>query len=201
MESKITYFENPGKENTEAVLRIAKQKAEELGIRTILVASTTGNTAVKAMEAFKGMRVIVVTHFTGFEEPNSQEFTEENKKVVQSKGGIILTTTHAFGGLGRAMRQGDIPEATTTYIVGDIVTMTLRILGQGMKVACEIAVMAADSGLVRTDEDVISIAGTGAGTGGRGADTAVVLQPANAQRFFELQVREILCKPRINLPS
>lgn len=201
MESKITYFENPGKENTEAVLRIAKQKAEELGIRTILVASTTGNTALKAMEAFKGMRVIVVTHFTGFAEPNSQEFTEENKKVVQSKGGIILTTTHAFGGLGRAMRQGDIPEATTTYIVGDIVTMTLRILGQGMKVACEIAVMAADSGLVRTDEDVISIAGTGAGTGGRGADTAVVLQPANAQRFFELQVREILCKPRINLPS
>jgi len=195
VESKITYFENPGKENTEAVLRIAKQKAEELGIRTILVASTTGNTALKAMEAFKGMRVIVVTHFTGFAEPNSQEFTEENKKVVQSKGGIILTTTHAFGGLGRAMRQGDIPEATTTYIVGDIVATTLRVFGQGMKVVCEIAAMAADGGLVRTDEDVIAVAGTG-GTGGRGADTAVVLKPAPAHLLFELEIREILCKPR-----
>lgn len=200
MESKIVYFENPGKENTEAVFRIAKQRAQELNIGTVLVASTTGSTAVRAMGAFKGLRVIVVTHSTGFAEANLQEFTKENKEVVQSKGGIILTAAHAFGGICRAMRQGSIPEATTTYIVGDIVAQTLRILGQGMKVACEIAVMAADSGLVRTDEDVISVAGTGAGTGGRGADTAVVLKPAYAQHFFELQVREILCKPHINLP-
>ena len=41
-----------------------------------------------------------------------------------------------------------------------------------MKVVLEIAAMAADAGLVRTDEDVICIGGTG-----RGADTAVVLQP------------------------
>ena len=191
MESKITYFENPGKENTEAVLRIAKQKAEELGIRTILVASTTGNTALKAMEAFKGMRVIVVTHFTGFAEPNSQEFTEENKKVVQSKGGIILTTTHAFGGLGRAMRQGDIPEATTTYIVGDIVATTLRVFGQGMKVVCEIALMAADAGLIPEGKEVIAVAGTG-----RGADTVIILRTATSKRFLDLRALEILAKPR-----
>ena len=201
MELKTVYFENPGKENTDIVLRIAKQRAEELGIKTVLVASTVGDTAVKAVEVLNGMRVIIVTHSSGFKEPNTQEFTEENRKIVESKGGIILTTTHAFGGLSRSMRQSSIPEAPTTYIIGDIVANTLRIFGQGMKVVCEIAAMAADSGLVRTDEDVISIAGTGAGTGGRGADVAVVLQPANAQRFFELQVREILCKPRINLPS
>ena len=195
MEPKTIYFENPGSENTEEVLRIARQRAKELGIRTILVASTTGETAVKAMDALQGLRVIVVTRSTGFKEPNTQEFTEENKKIVQSKGGIILTTTHAFGGLSRAMRQGSIPEATTTYIVGDIVATTLRIFGQGMKVVCEIAVMAADGGLVRTDEDVIAIAGTGAGTGGRGADTAVLLKPAPTHLFFKLEVKEILCKP------
>ena len=196
MELKTVYFENPGKENTEETLRIAKQRAEELGIKTILVASTIGDTAVKAMEVFKCMRVIVVTHTPGFLEPNFQEFTEESKKIVESQGGIVLTTTHAFGGLNRAMRQSSIPEVPTTYIIGDIVANTLRIFGQGMKVVCEIAAMAADNGLVRTDEDVISIAGTGAGTGGRGADTAVVLQPAYAHRLFELEVREILCKPR-----
>ena len=190
MEAKVVYFENPGIENTEETLRLARQRAEELGIKTILVASTTGYAAVKAMEALKGFRVIVVTHSTGFKEPNTQEFTEDNKKIVESKGGIILTTAHAFGGLGRAMRQGDIPEATTTYIIGDIVTMTLRILGQGMKVACEIAVMAADGGLVHTDEDVIAIGGTG-----RGADTTVVLRPVNSGDFFDLKVKEILCKP------
>ncbi len=195
MELKTVYFENPGKENTEETLRIAKQRAEELGIKTILVASTEGDAAVRAMEVFKGMRVIIVTHSHGFKEPNLQEFTEESKKIVESKGGIILTTTHAFGGLNRAMRQSSIPEVPTTYVIGDIVANTLRIFGQGMKVVCEIAVMAADSGLVRTDEEIISIAGTGAGTGGRGADTAVVLQPAYAHLFFETRVKEILCKP------
>jgi hypothetical protein len=46
---------------------------------------------------------------------------------------------------------------------------------------------------VRTDEQVIAIAGTG-----KGADTAVVLKPANAQTFFDLEVLEILCKPRLS---
>jgi len=195
MELKTTYFENPGVDNTDEVLHIARKRAEELGINTILVASTTGYTAVKAMEILEGFRVIIVTHSPGFKGPNTQEFTKENRKIVDNKGGIILTTTHAFGGLSRSMRQGDIPEARRTYVVGDMVAMTLRVFGQGMKVVCEIAVMAADSGLVLTDEDVIAVAGTGAGTGGRGADTAVVIQPANAQFFFQLAVREILCKP------
>jgi len=185
MELKTVYFENPGRENTEEVLRIAKQRAEELGIKTILVASTTGDTAVKAIEAFSGMKVIAVSHSTGMREPDAQEFTEENRKIVESKGGIILTTTHAFGGLSRAMR-----DKFNTYVIGDIVANTLRIFGHGMKVVCEIALMAADSGLVRTDEDIIAIAGRS-----RGADTAVVLRSVNAQRFFDLKVREILCKP------
>jgi hypothetical protein len=195
MEFRIVYFDNPGKDNTEEVFRIARRRAEELGIRTILVASTTGETAVRAMDALKGLRIIIVAHSAGFREPNTQEFSDEHKKIVESKGSTILFTTHAFGGLSRAMRQSSIPEARTTYIIGDIVAMTLRIFGQGMKVVCEIAAMAADSGLVRTDEEVIVIAGTGAATEG-GADTAVVMQPANLHLLFDMQIKEILCKPR-----
>lgn len=196
MESKTVYFENPGVANTEEVLRIARQRAEELGIKTILVGSTTGATAVKAIEALKGFRVIVITHSTGLKEPNTQEFTEDNRKIVESKGVRMLTATHPFGGISRAMRQASIPETTVTYSIGDIVSSTLRTFGQGTKVACEIAVIAADGGLVRTDEDVISIAGTGSGTGGRGSDTALVVQPACAEHYFKLQVKEIICKPR-----
>lgn len=195
MELKTVYFENPGKENTEEVFRIAKQRAKELRINTILVASTTGVTAVRAMEVFTGMRIIVITHSAGYKKPDFQEFTEENKKIVESKGGLMLTAAHAFAGLDRAMRQSDIPEATATYVIGDIVATTLRIFGQGMKVVCEIATMAADNGLVHTDEDIISIAGTGTSDWGLGADTAVVLQPANAHFFFNTRVKEILCKP------
>ena len=185
MELKTTYFENPGKENTEEVLRIVKQRAGELGIKTIVVASTVGDTAVKATEVFSGFKIIVVTHVAGMRSPDTQEFTEENKKIVEGKGGIVFTTTHLFNGLSAAMRK-----KFNTYVIGDIVANTLRIFGEGMKVVCEIAVMAADGGLVRTDEDIIAIAGTG-----RGADTAVVLRPVNSNDFFDLKVKEILCKP------
>ena len=185
MELKTVYFEKPGLENTEAVLSIARQRAEELGIKTIVVASTRGDTAVKAMDVFRGLRVVVVTHVTGYLEPNTQQFTQENRQIVESKGGVILTTAHAFAGLTRAMR-----EKYQMHIVGDVIADTLRIFGEGIKVACEIPIMAADASLVRTDEDIISIAGTS-----RGADTALVLRPVNVHNFFDLKVKEILCKP------
>ena len=185
MELRTVYFEKPGGENTDEVFHIARQRAQELGIKTILVASTTGDTAVKAMDALQGLRVIVVTHVTGLLSPDTQEFTEENRKIVESKGGIMFTTAHAFSGLSAAMRK-----KFKTYVIGDIVANTLRIFGEGMKVVCEMALMTADGGLVRTDEDVIVIAGTG-----RGADTAVVLKPVNSHNFFDLKIKEILCKP------
>ncbi len=186
MEVKTVYFDDPEKDYANEVLRIARQRAEGLGIKTMLVASTKGDTAVRAMEALKGFRVIVVSHSTGFAGPTTQEFTEENRRIVESKGGIILTTTHAFAGVSRAMQK-----KFNSTVIGDIIANTLRILGEGMKVTCEIAMMAADSGLVRTDEDVIAIAGTD-----HGADTAIVLKPVYTQSFFDLRVREILCKPR-----
>jgi len=185
MESKTVYFENPGRENTEEVLRIAKRRAEELGIKTIVVASTRGDTAVKAMDVFQGLRVIIVSHVTGYLEPDAQEFTEENRKIVESRGGTIVIAAHAFAGLSRAMRH-----KYNMYVLGEVIADTLRIFGQGTKVACEITLMAVDSGLVRTDEDVIAIGGTA-----RGADTALVIRPANTHKFFDLKVKEILCKP------
>ncbi len=186
MRLETVYFKRPGSENTEEVLRIAGKRAEALGIKTVLVASTRGDTAVRAVKAFPGLRVICVTHSTGFREPDTQEFTEENRKVVESQGGTILTATHIFAGVSRAVRN-----KTSTTALGDLVAHILRIFGEGMKVVCEIAMMAADSGLARTDEEVIVIAGTG-----KGADTAVVLTPVNSQNFLDLRVKEILGKPR-----
>jgi hypothetical protein len=192
MESKITYFDKPGgEENTIATLTLAKERAEERGIKTIIMASTVGRTAVKAVDIFQGYKVIVVTHVASFREPDTQEFTEENRKIVESKGVIILTTAHAFGGIHRALHRGEGHPAPQP-VIGEIVAMTLRTFGQGMKVACEISAMATDAGLVRTDEEVISIGGTG-----RGADTAVVVQPEPTHRFFNLKVKEVICKPRL----
>jgi hypothetical protein len=187
MEIKAVYFEEKGPVNTETTLSIAKKRAEELGIKTILVASTVGDTALRAMEVFKGFRVIVVTHVTGMRQSDDQEFEEKNRQIVEEKGGIVLTTTHALGGLSKAMRN-----KYQTFVLGEVIADALRIFGQGIKVVCEMAAMAADSGLVRTDEDIIAVAGSG-----RGADTAVVMTPAHTHNFFNLKIREILCKPRL----
>ncbi len=185
MEGKIVYFEKPGVDNSDEALRIAKERADELGITTIVVATTVGGTAVKAAEVFKGQRVVAVTHVHGFREPDGQEFTVENRRAFESQGGIVLTGTHAFTGIGGAMRK-----KFKMALEGDVIANTLRIFGQGMKVVAEITLMAADAGLVRSDEDIIAIGGTG-----RGADTVVVLKPVNTNDFFDIRVREILCKP------
>jgi len=180
-----TYFARPGKENTERVFQIAGARAEQLGIRSIVVATTTGQTGVRATEVFKGYNLVLVTHSTGFKEPNYQELTEENRTAIEAGGGRILTCQHAFGGVGRAVRK-----KLQTYELEEIIAYTLRIFGEGMKVSCEIALMAADAGLIRVGEPTIAIGGTG-----RGMDTAVVLRPANAQSFFDLRIMEVLCKP------
>ncbi|MDD4876010.1 MAG: pyruvate kinase alpha/beta domain-containing protein [Dehalococcoidales bacterium] len=185
MELKSVYFEDIHKDNTDDVFRIVQERAEELAIKTIVVASTSGDTAVRAVTNLNGLKIIAVSHYTGMRDPNTQEFTDANKKLVESKGGIVFTTTHLFSGLSSAMRK-----KFNTYVIGDIIANTLRIFSQGMKVVCEITVMAADGGLVRTDEDIIAIAGTR-----RGADTAVVIRPVNSGDFFDLKVKEILCKP------
>ena len=160
MEQKTVYFEKPGgDENTKNTLALAKARADELGIKTVVVATTEGKTAAKAVKVFKGFKVIAVTHVEGFMEPNSQELTLENRKAIEDGNGVILTTAHALGGIQRALAK-TMP-APPSQAIGDIAAMTLRMFGQGRKVACEIAAMAADAGLVRVDEEIISIGGTG----------------------------------------
>jgi len=181
------YFAEPGPGNTARTLEIARQRAGELNVRTILVASTRGETGLRVALEFHGYDVVVVSHAAGFGAPNAQEMTEENRVAIESAGARILTCQHAFGGVGRAVRK-----KWGTYQVDEIVAQTLRIFGEGMKVAVEIALMAADAGLVRVGEPCISIAGTA-----EGADTAIVLAPANVQNFFDLRVSQVLAKPKM----
>lgn len=49
-----------------------------------------------------------------------------------------------------------------------------------------------DAGLLDLSREVISIAGSG-----EGADTAIVLKPAYSRKFMDLEIREILAKPRM----
>jgi hypothetical protein len=130
---------------------------------------------------------VVVTHVTGFTKPDVQQLSSVNRKIIGNSGGKIVTSAHAFGTLGRAVNK-----KFGTIEVDGIVSGVFRLFGQGVKVACEIACMAADAGVVSINEDAVAIGGTGSG-----ADTAVILKPSNTHAFFDLRLKEILCKPRL----
>ena len=181
------YFKKEGRKNSKRTLEIAAKRAEELGINSVIVASTSGETGLIAAELFPSKNLVIVTHSTGFSEPDYQELLPESRKKIEEAGAKILTCQHAFGGVGRAVRK-----KLGTYELEEIIAYTLRVFGEGTKVAVEIALMAADAGLVSTQEPCISIGGTS-----RGADTAILLRPAHAQNFFDLRVMEILAKPRL----
>ena len=161
MEHGTTYFDAPGPGNTADVLQLAAARARELGIRRIVVPSTTGATALAAADALAGFSLVVMTHETGFAKDGEQEFPPETRRALLARGIAVHTVTHAFGGLSRAMRS-----KFNTHVIGDIVANTLRVFGQGMKVAIEITLMSADCGAVRTDEMVVAMGGTD-----RGLDT------------------------------
>jgi hypothetical protein len=179
------YYSSPGEVNTDQTLSEAKLRADELGITDIVVASTRGNTALKALEVFKGYNLVIVPHVTGLREPGVQEMSIEVQEKVRAAGGKLVIATHVFSGVDRAIQA----RFDTVYPVG-IIAQTLRMFGQGMKVVAEIVAMAADAGVIPADKDVVAIAGTG-----RGADTAVVISPANAHRFFDMVIKEIIVKP------
>lgn len=184
---ETVHFESPGPENTMRTLEVVERRADELDVDTILVASTRGWTGAKAAQLFQSRNLIVVSHSTGFSEPNVQQLTEENREAIEAAGATILTCQHAFGGVNRAVRK-----KLGTYLTDEIIAYTLRTFGEGMKVCAEISLMAADAGLVRAGDPCVAVGGTG-----RGADTAVVLTPVNAQQFFDLRFMEILAKPRL----
>jgi hypothetical protein len=199
MEDKIHYFEQAKPENTEVTLGLVKKKAQEKGIKHIVVASTRGESGVKAAEAFKGtgINVVIVTHQIGAQGP---ELLPDNEKKIREAGAKIVTCTHAFGGVGGSLRRSPprVPNQPMpapywpAYVpsTGELIAMVLRLFSQGMKVCFEIVTMAADAGAIPHGENVIAVGGQG-----RGSDTAIIIKSAGTTSFFELDVQEIIAKP------
>lgn len=178
-------FDEPGAGNTPSVLDMVCRCAEEQNIRKIIIPTYSGKTALEAAKIMDAARIVAVTTAYGSRKPNTQAMTDTMRRKLLSMGMEVVTGTHVFGGVGRAVRK-----KLGSYQVDEIIAYTLRIFGQGVKVAVEAALMAADAGCVRTDEDIISTGGSSSGI-----DTAVVLQPANASSFLDVKIRQIICKP------
>jgi hypothetical protein len=179
------YFDGPGKGNTEATLKAACERGRELGINELAVATTTGDTAYKALDIFKGFNIVAVTYHCGFREPFQRVMPDDVRKDLEDKNVRVVMATHALSGVERSLSKkhgGLYP----VLLIAD----TLRLFGQGVKVAVEISIMAADAGALSGD-DIVAVGGTG-----KGVDAALVLKPANQSDLFDMRIREVVCKPR-----
>jgi len=178
------YWGKKGPDNTDATIKAALNRAAELNIQYIVVASSSGDTARKLIDC--GRRVVCVSYHVGYKDSGSKSMSDETMAELNQKDIQVLFTTHLLAGVDRAIRNqfGGVYPA-------EIMAQTLRILGQGVKVCVEISGMALDAGLIPFGEEIVAIGGSA-----KGADTAVVITPAHSNHFFDTKVNEIICKPR-----
>lgn len=180
VERKIVYFEDTKADNTETVFNLVLKRLDAGDIGKVVIASTTGVTAQKAMDFFQkgGIKLIVIPHqFDFVREVNP--FPPELVKTLKEKGHDVHFGTMLF-------HTENLYESNIPILMANL----LRCFSQGVKVCFEIAMMATDAGCLAKGERVIAIAGTG-----RGADTALVMQASSSRNMKKLRVNEILCKP------
>jgi len=190
--SEIVYFEKPGRINTDDTIRLAKERALELGLKHFIVASTTGKSGVIAAElcANTDIEVIVVTEHYGFIKEGEWMMQESYLQRLNEMGIKIVVQSHMLSGVDRSISK----KLGGTSRVEAIAEAFRRLIGVGVKVCIESTIMAADSGAIPCGPEVeVMVVG---GTMG-GLDTAVVIRPAHMNNFFDLEVREFVCLPRL----
>lgn len=187
IEGRVFYFEEKGPVNTEKTVDIALDRSRALEIGKIVVASSTGETALKLYEkAGNSVEIIAVTYGAGSRFTSEVEQFNRNLDELIKKGIRVVRGLHALSGVERSFTN----KYKSALIPLNIISDTLRIFSHGVKVCVEISVMAAEHGLITPDEEVICIGGSG-----RGADTAMVIRPAFASNIFETRIRALLCMP------
>lgn len=187
--TQILYFDRPGPQNRNEIINAVKKRVEELEIEYVVVASSSGRTGLALWAALQdtGCRLISVTLHAGFLGKDGIALTDERREEMESKGIKTLMASHILSGVERSISQkfGGVSRV-------EIIAHTLRQFGgEGIKVAVEISIMAADAGLVPTDKEILAVGGSGGG-----ADAAIVLRAAHMNNFFDLEIREIIAKPR-----
>jgi hypothetical protein len=106
--------------------------------------------------------------------------------MLERQGVTVLTQSHVLSGVERSIsgKFGGVSRVET------IAEALRSLLGHGLKVCVEIAIMAADAGAIPI-ADIVAVGGTGSGS-----DTAVVIRPAHMNNFFDARIREIIVMPR-----
>ncbi len=202
----VTYFSEPGPQNTEATLEAAEKRAQQLGIATLVVASDSGKTARQVLaRKTTGQALAVVTNPTGlmlpvaklhdylphFEVYKKQFLDQGVKKVPVSLSEAVASELTASGATVLRMDWQKFAAYTKSGL------RAMDWLGVGVRVGLTIAVWAFLAEAIPADCEVIAIAGTG--FGGGGADTAIVVKTATQWRDW--RVLETIVRPRVSPPT
>lgn len=213
-------FERPGPVNTADVINILRESMDDYD--HVVVASVTGESAVKIAETIKNKKIVCVTCPQGMywevdrmdndlfaEIPELRDvrdewikkglirvpmnITKENKSRLENYGiHIVRGTIHLFGPTFSLRLH--LQKVTSL----DIMAKTLELISPGTLVCMESVLMATDAGVIPEDELVLACAGTE-----MGLDTAWVLKScASANLFHPLKgfkFVELLAKPGIAL--
>jgi uncharacterized protein len=216
----LKVFERPGPVNTKETLNILQNAPQPLPF--LVVASVTGDSAVKAAERIKNCKIVCVTCPQGmFWEVNAMNadlfdkipelkarreewqkkcldrvplsITEENKQKLSALGVETVRGTIPLFGPSFSMR---LHLRKTTSL--DIVAKTLELISPGTLVCMEAVLMATDAGVIPEGELVYAAAGTEMGLDTawivRSSASANLYHPAKGFRFVEL-----LAKPALSL--
>jgi len=178
--TKTVYFEKGGPENTDATLALAMERAVQLGLHDVVVASTSGATGARAATLFAGFNVVAVNGIY----PERLDAT--HRQTIAAAGAHVVFAGHAFGMLGRAVKR-----KLGAVQADEIIAQTLKTFGDGLKVAAEVSCMAVDAGLVAPGTEIVAIGGSGSG-----ADTAIIIRATHTQDFLDARILELVCKPR-----
>ena len=155
VERAVSYFACCGEANTEKVLDAVRRRCEERGPGIVVVDSETGRSALRSLEAFRGLPIelVVVTHFPaktqgprgdipiGLGRP---EYADARRRLLE-EGASIVKWTSPFAPPTRSIGW-NFPTLET------VVDKTLEVFGAGTKIAVEAAVIAADAGEVAEGE-------------------------------------------------
>lgn len=189
------YFDEPGEQNTEDVIEAVKNRLSATGIKYVIVASTSGKTAVKFAEALgKQAKIISVSEPQYVKEWGSKWplMNPASKKKLKKLGVTVLDRVpYVFH--SSILENSKWSQVTPEILLRE----TFYTLGQGFKVAVEVAMISVTCGVLEPYQDVIGVGGTS-----RGADTALILRatyPATAlskDSNKKLEIREIIAMPR-----
>jgi len=191
------YFDKPGGQNTADVVKAVSKRVKLENIRNVVVASTSGLTALKFARALKGKANV----FCVLQPPYMSELglgkwpclLPKYRKELEKVGAkIVDRAPYVF-------HSSVLEDAKPTTIVPEmIVKETLYTLGQGLKVAVEVVLSAVSCGFIKPYKDVIGVGGSG-----EGADTAAIIRATYPPQIFskdkkkKLEVREIIAMPRV----